>query len=249
MSSVKTIVASQLSELNADNFLSYIQDKNSELFVGELSFKDWRKQINKSQLDVLSKDLLLKKTFIESLNDSTREALFVATEAGLTLFPIELKYFDWNKVIIYNPKKGNGNLPLDCLFTVSLSSLDGVLILDNGKKVYHVNVGRGYAYNLTEVLNSVKLLIASKSDGGKLRSKFKKERSELMEKKGINAIVETVVNFEVSKASFEVAKSNFKKGKFAENQNLIQVRNRSLLAEIMPIENKIEIGKMPNEVK
>ena len=237
MSSVKTISISQLSELNSDNFLSYIQDKNSELFVGEMKFTDWRKQIGKSQLESLTKDLLLKKVFVEKLNDATREALFVANEAGLSLFPIELKNFDWNKITIYNPKKGNGNLPLDCIFTASLSSLDGVLLLDNGKKIYHVNVGRSWCYNLTELLNSVKLLIASKSDGGKFRSKFKEGRSEIVAKGGINTIVKTIVEFETAKVDFEVAKSNFKKGNFKENTNWVQARNQKLLSQILPLDS------------
>ena len=249
MASVKTISASQLSELNSDNFLSFIHDKNESLFVGELKYKDWRKQVNKSQLDVLSKDLLLKKSFIEQLNDVTREALFVSCEAGLNIFPIELKHFDFNKVTVLNPKKGNGNLPLDTIFTVSLSNLDGVLLFDNGKKIYHINIGRTYAYNLTELLDSVKLLIASKSDGGKFRSKFKKERSEVMAGKSVNDLIKTVINFEASKVDFDIAKINFKKGKFSENHNLIQTRNKSLLAQILPIENKLEIGDLPKDIK
>lgn len=250
MASVKTISVSQLSELNSDNFLSFIQDKNESLFVGELKYKDWRKQIGKSQLDGLIKDLLLKKSFVEQLNDTTREALFIANEAGLSVFPIELKYFDLNKVTVYNPKKnGNGNLPLDTIFTVSLSNLDGVLLFDNGKKVYHINTGRTWAYNIAELLNSVKLLVASKTDGGKFRSKFKKERSEIIANKSVNNLIKTIVDFETTKVDFDIARSNFKKGKFSENHNLIQTRNKSLLAQILPIENKLEIGDLPKDVK
>jgi hypothetical protein len=248
MASVKTISTSQLSDLNQDNFLSYIQDKNDSLFVGSLKFSDWRKQIGKNVSDVLTKELLLKKQFVEKLNDSTKEALFITSEAGLNLFPIELKSFDWNKVTIFNPKKGNGNLPLDCLFVASLSAIEGVIILDNGKKIYHINLGRNWAYSLTEILSENKLLLASKSEGGKVRSKFKETRSEENSKKVFSELINTVVKFETAKVEFETSKSNLKKGKYKENNNWLQLRNQGLLGEVLPTDsNKVEIAQSDTE--
>jgi hypothetical protein len=248
MASVKTISTSQLSDLNQDNFLSYIQDKNESLLVGELKFNDWRKQIGKNVTDTLVKEMLVKKQFVEKLNETSKETLFIAYEAGLNLFPIELKSFDWNKITVFNPKKGNGNLPLDCLFTASISAIAGVIILDNGKKLYHINLGRNWAYSLTEILSENKLLLASRSEGGKVRSKFKEVRSDENSKKGFSELVKTVVSFETAKVEFETSKGNLKKGKYKENNNWLQLRNQGLLGKVLPTDlNKIEVAQSDTE--